>query len=160
MSIYTRGDRHLPVRPDLDQVKHQAKELLRALHNREPEALAEFNEFHPDPPAPEDAKLADAQLALARAYSAPSWMRLVQSCDLIDAIWRDDIDSVKKIVEQNPKLLHEHAGIRNSNWGPPLSYAANLGRDAMIKLLHKFGSMDLEHALSRAMLQSTIKTAA
>ncbi len=24
--------RHLPVRPDLDQLKHQAKDLLRAIH--------------------------------------------------------------------------------------------------------------------------------
>src|SRR5207248_3596240 len=28
--------RELPVRPDLDQLKHQAKDLLRALHDGEP----------------------------------------------------------------------------------------------------------------------------
>ena len=31
MSIYSHGDRHLPVRPDLEQLKHQAKDLLRAI---------------------------------------------------------------------------------------------------------------------------------
>lgn len=31
MSIYSPGDRHLPVRPDLDQLKHQAKDLLRGI---------------------------------------------------------------------------------------------------------------------------------
>ena len=41
-------------------------------------------------------KLEDAQLALARAYEAPSWTRLVQGCDLVDAIWRDDIDAVRR----------------------------------------------------------------
>lgn len=109
---------------------------------------------------PAEAKLADAQLALARAYQARSWMRLVQACDLIDAIWHDDVKAVEQIVSQNPQLIHEHATIRDSNWGPPLSYAANLGRDQIIKLLSKLGAMDLKHALGRAILQSKIKTAA
>ena len=160
MSIYSREERRLPVRPDLDQLRHQAKDLLRAIRNGNAEAIAEFNEFHPAPPPIAEIKLADAQFALARAYGAASWMRLVQACDLIDAIWRDDVEAVRKLVEQNPKLLHENAGIRNNNWGPPLSYASNLGRDEIIKLLHRMGSMDLEHGLGRAMLQSKIKTAA
>src|SRR5437764_9061757 len=117
MSIYNRGDRHLPVRPDLEQLKHQAKDLLRAVRKGEAEALAEFREFHPAPPPPESAQLADAQLALARAYQAPTWTRLVQACNLIDAIWNDDIEIVRDLIVKNPQLLHEHAGIRNRNWG-------------------------------------------
>jgi hypothetical protein len=152
--------RTLPVRPDLDQLKRQAKELLKAIHKGEPAAIEEFKQFHPDPPTPAEAKLADAQLALARSYQAPSWMRLVQACDLIDAIWRDDIKTVEKIVSQNPQLIHESALITDRNWGKPLSYAANLGRDEIIKLLRKMGAMDLDHAMGRAMLQSKIKTAA
>src|SRR6476469_7015285 len=160
MSIYSREHRRLPVRPDLDQLKRQAKELLKAVREGDPEALVEFRCFHPNPPDPTEAKLADAQLALARAYQAPSWMRLVQACNLIDAIWRDDVKEVERIVSQNPQLIHEPARIRDSNWGPPLSYAANLGRDEIIKLLRKLGAMDLKHALGRAILQSKIKTAA
>ena len=160
MSIYSRQDRHLPVRPNLDQLRHQAKDLLRDIRCGEANAIEEFNHFHPQPLAPDQVKLADAQLALARSYQAPSWPRLVQACKLIDAIWRDDIEIVREIVLQNPQLLHEDARIRNSNWGPPLSYAANLGRDEIIKLLHKFGAIDLEHAMDRAMLQSKIGTAA
>lgn len=154
------SDRHLPVRPNLDQLKHQAKDLLRAIRKGDPSALAEFNQHHPNSVAPDKAKLADAQLALARSYGAPSWPRLVQACNLIDAIWRDDVEAVRELVQQNPNLLHENAGIRNNNWGPPLSYAANLGRDKIIKLLHKFGAIDLGHAMGRAMLQSKISTAA
>jgi hypothetical protein len=60
---------------------------------------------------------------------------------------------------KNPKLLHENAGIRNSNWGPPLSYAANLGRDRIIKMLHELGATDLMWAIDRATLQSKIGTA-
>ena len=151
--------RHLPVRPDLDQLKHQAKDLLRGIRRGDPPALEEFNRYHPKPVAPDSVRLADAQLALARSYEAPSWPRLVQACNLIDAIWRNDIDAVRQLVVKNPNLLHENAGIRNSNWGPPLSYAANLGRDAIIKMLHELGATDLESAIDRATLQSKIGTA-
>ena len=160
MSIYSEDHRTLPVRPDLDQLKRQAKELLKAVRAGEADALAEFRHFHPNPPNALTAKLADAQLALARSYQASSWTRLVQACDLVDAIWRDDVKTVENIVSHNPQLLHESALVRESNWGPPLSYAANLGRDEIIRLLSKLGAMDLNHALDRAILQSKIKTAA
>jgi hypothetical protein len=159
MSIYNRQDRHLPVRPDLDQLKHQAKDLLRDIRRGDPSAIEEFDKHHPKPVAHENVQLADAQLALARSYQAPSWPRLVQACKLIDAIWCDDVDAVRELVVKNPNLLHENAGIRNSNWGPPMSYAANLGRDEIIKILHELGATDLESAIDRATLQSKIGTA-
>lgn len=159
MSIYSRGDRHLPVRPNLEQLKNQAKDLLRGIRSGDAAAIEEFNQYHPKPVAPNDVILADAQLALARAYQAPSWTRLVQACNLIDAIWDDDIETVRDLIVKNPRLLHENAGIRNSNWGPPMSYAANLDRNEIIKMLAELGATDFEHALGRAMLQSKIETA-
>ncbi len=151
--------RLLPVRPNLDQLKHQAKDFLRRVRSGNSEALAELNSFHPETLDPARAKLADAQLALARSYGAPSWPRLVQSCKLIDAIWRDDLETVRDLVTKHPNLIHENAGTRNNNWGPPLSYAANLGRDRVIKMLYDLGARDLEHAIGRALLQSKIDTA-
>lgn len=159
MSLYRRRDRHLPVRPNLDQLKRQAKDLLRAIHNGDRAAIAEFYQHHPKPVSPDRVTLADAQLALARSYQAPSWPRLVQACNLIDAIWRDDLEAVRALVVKHPNLLHENAGIRNSNWGPPLTYAENLGRDRIIKMLHELGASDLQSALDRATLQSKIGTA-
>jgi ankyrin repeat protein len=151
--------RHLPVRPDLDQLRHQAKDLLRAIRRSEPEALADLEQYHPQEIAPESAKLADAQLVLARSYQAPSWPRLVVACRLTDAIWRDDVETVRALVTLDPRLLHESALVRESNWGPPLSYAANLGRDRIIKMLRELGAADLEHAMDRAVLQGRIDTA-
>ena len=159
MSLHNREDRHLPVRPNLEQLKHQAKDLLREIQRGDPAAIAEFNKHHPHPMTPDSVKLADAQLALARSYQAPSWPRLVQACELIDAIWRDDPEAVRDLVTKNPNLLHEDATIRKSNWGPPLSYAANLGRDRIIRLLHELGATDLKSAIDRAVLQSKISTA-
>ena len=152
-------ERHLPVRPDLDQLKHQAKDLLKAIRRSDSEALDDLRKFHPKPLGPKAVKLADAQLVLARSYVAPSWTRLVQGCHLIDAIWRDDVSAVRALVKRNPKLLKEEALIRKGNWGPPLSYAANLGRDRIIELLYALGARDLETAFDRAILQSRIGTA-
>ena len=151
--------RKLPVRPDLTQLKHQAKDLLRALRRGDADALVDFAQFHPENVAAADAKLADAQLVLARSYNAPSWPRLVQACELIEAIWRDDVEAARRLIEKHPNLLHEHTTIRDSNWGPPLTYAANLGRDRIIRMLHQLGATDLMWGLGRAVLQSKIETA-
>ena len=147
--------RRLPVRPDLEQLHRQARELLRDLHAGDATAVAEWREHHPNPVDPAAAKLADAQLVLARSYGASSWTRLVHAVQLADAIWRDDLDTVRALVSRNAALIHEHVLIRtDSNWGPPMTYAANLGRDGIIRLLHGLGARDLESAAGRAALQS------
>jgi Ankyrin repeat len=147
--------RRLPVRPDLNQLHRQAKELLRDIHAGDANAIAESREYHPDSMDCADAKLADAQLVLARSYQASSWTRLVHAVQLADAIWRDDLDTVRTIITRNPALLREDVLIRrDSNWGPPMSYAANLGRDEIIRYLHRQGARDFEHAAGRAALQS------
>ena len=151
--------RSLPVRPDLNQLKRQAKELLRAMRRGDPEALAEFAEHHPEKINPVDAKLADAQLVLARSYQAPGWPRLVRACQLVEAIWGDDLDAARELVTKYPNLLHESVLIRESNWGAPMSYAANLGRDGIIEMLREKGATDVMHAFHRAVLQSKIETA-
>src|ERR1044072_3517377 len=103
--------RFFPVRPDLKQLKHQAKDLLRGIRRGDANAIAEFVQFHPDQTKSlDEVKLGDAQVALARSYGASSWPRMVQSCQLIDAIWRDDINAVRALVTKHPNLVHENAG--------------------------------------------------
>ena len=146
--------RRLPVRPDLDQLQRQAKELLRAIHAGDASAIAELRERHPESVDPAAAKLADAQITLARSYDASSWTRLVHAVRLADAIWRDDAETVRALVAGNLALIHEHVLIRqDSNWGPPMTYAANLGRNALIRMLREMGATDLESAAGRAALQ-------
>lgn len=151
--------RRLPVHPNLEHLRHQAKDLLRAARSGDPAALDDFRAFHPrgvvDAPA-----LHDAQLVLARSYQCPSWPRLVQACELADAIWRDDLDTVRTLVTRHPTLRDELVLVRpDSNWGRPLAYAATLGRDAIIRWLHAHGATDLTHALDRAVLQGRVGTA-
>src|SRR5271167_1457137 len=160
----TFHDRHFPVRPNLDQLKHQAKDLLRAIRQGDPAAVAEVRKHHPGKSAkriePAAAKLADAQAALARSYGLASWPRLVTACRMTDAIWRGDADTVRQLVLKEPRLLHEAArGVADSNWGPPMSYAANVGQDGIIAMLREMGATDLQHAFDRACLQGQIETA-
>ncbi|OAI56307.1 hypothetical protein AYO50_00640 [Acidobacteria bacterium SCGC AG-212-P17] len=152
------ADRHFPVRPNLEQLKHQAKDLLRAIKQGEPSALAELKKHHPNAITPENAKLADAQLVLARSYGLPSWPRMATACRMTDAIWRGDIDAVRELVLKDPRLLHEDARGLPSNWGPPMSYAANIGQDKIIQMLRELGALDLQHAFNRACLQGKIET--
>jgi ankyrin repeat protein len=157
-------DRHFPVRPNLDQLKHQAKDLLRGVHQGDPAAVAELVKHHPRQAAnaiePADAKLADVQAALARSYGLASWPRLVTACRMTDAIWRGDADTVRSLILKDPQLLHEAArGVPDSNWGPPMSYAANVGQDGIIAMLRELGAEDLQHAFDRACLQGKIETA-
>jgi Ankyrin repeat len=151
--------RRLPVRPDLQQLHRQAKELLRAIHAGEANAVAELVEHHPESIDPSAAKLADAQLVLARSYRASSWTRLVHAVQLADAIWRDDVDKIAALITGDSTLIHEHVLIRtDSGWGPPMTYAANLGRDRIVRLLHRHGARDLESAAGRAALQGKAGT--
>jgi ankyrin repeat protein len=152
-------DRRFPVRPNLIQLRHQAKDLLRAFRQGDAAATAEFRQHHPEH-IPEDARLAHAQFVLARGYGLPNWPRLVIACQMTDAIWRGDVEAVRKLVLRNPHLLHEDTrGLKRSSWGPPLSYAANLGREEIIKMLRSLGADDLQPAFVRACLQGRINSA-
>ena len=66
---------------------------------------------------------------------------------------------MRTLVRTNPSLIHEDVLIlRDSNWGPPMTYAANLGRDGLIRMLHGMGASDLESAAGRAALQGHVDT--
>jgi hypothetical protein len=147
--------RSLPVRPNLSQLRHQAKDLLDAFQKGEPDAAAELafisSRRHP--------KLADAQLALARSYGAKTWARVVLACNLIDAIWENRIADVRAMVLKDPFLLREDARIVPCNWGPPMAYAANAGRTEIVQMLHELGAKDVQQSFVRACLRGQLGTA-
>ena len=153
------ASRHLPVHPHLDQLKHQAKDLLRGIHAGLTADLAELAEFHPCRIAAVDVKFADAQLVLARAYGVPSWPRLVLACQMTGALQKNDLAAVRALILEHPELIHEDARGTKGSWGPPMSYAANLGHDALVRMLAEMGAQDLQHAFARACLQGKVATA-
>ncbi|MEN3284263.1 MAG: hypothetical protein V7607_5403 [Solirubrobacteraceae bacterium] len=64
----------LPAAPSLEQLRKQAKDLLRALRTGDPDARARVAAHHPHPEEP--LQLAGAQLVIAREHGFASWPRL------------------------------------------------------------------------------------
>jgi ankyrin repeat protein len=84
-------DRILPDRPNLDQYRKQAKELLRAAKSGEPVACTRMYNHHPRfgdrrPDAGRDVGLADAQLVLAREHGYESWAAFAQHIEKLRII--------------------------------------------------------------------------
>ena len=153
--------RRLSVPPDLKQLQRQAKEFLRAIRRGDVAAVAELHEHHPETigRSPSDVTLTDAQRALARSYGASSWTRLAHAVRLAGAIWHDDIGTVRTLIDQNPQLLHEDVLIAHTGeFGLPMTFAAGLGRDRIVRLLHQAGAKDLKAAAGRAALRGKTST--
>jgi hypothetical protein len=77
----------LPAEPSLQQLRHQAKDLQRAVRSGAPDALAEVAERHPAAPLGRPAAafpLSAAQLVVARRYDFPSWVRLRRYVEVIE----------------------------------------------------------------------------
>ena len=137
--------RPLPSRPDLDHLKHQAKDLLRAHAAGDPEASQRIREFHPRFSRSTDAAirrakltLSDAQLAIGREYGFPSWARLKahierpERADLdlpaheritdpvfrraVDLLDAGDADGLRACLKEHPGLVHRHIRLEGGNY--------------------------------------------
>ena len=103
--------RTLAERPDLEQLKRQAKELLQAFRAGDAGALAEVNAHYHAADAATFA-LHDAQLVLARAYGFDSWPKLKAYVDgvtvrrLIDAVRGNDAAQVRAMLKARPELVN------------------------------------------------------
>jgi len=77
----------LPTRPSLEQLRKQAKELLRLYRAGDPTAVARLRAVRPPsssrPGVSRDVSLADAQFALAREHGFESWPKLVRHVDAL-----------------------------------------------------------------------------
>ena len=99
----------LPERPDLEQLKKQAKDLLADIRAQRPEALARV---------PQNERtgfaLADAQRTLAREYGFPSWAKFKLYVEtrgpaaagkaLVTAALRGQKEAVAEILREYPRL--------------------------------------------------------
>jgi ankyrin repeat protein len=110
--------RTLPPRPDLEQLKRQAKELLASFVSGDAAAVDEVTAHYRDADAATFA-LHDAQLVLARAYGFESWPKLKAFVDgatvkrLIDAVHSRNVDDVRSILDARPELARmSHANLQ------------------------------------------------
>ncbi len=135
--------RKLPLDPDLDQLKTQARELLNAFRSGDADALKVFA-AHPRTIDPSTAKLTDAQLVIARSYGFPSWpvlRREVNRRRLRSAIWRSDRTAAAKVLKQDGGIVND--AVSHPRWGglpTPIQLAAERGQAGMISLLLDSGA--------------------
>jgi len=94
-------------RLNLEQQKRRAKELLKSIHNSEPEALARLA-AHASCDA-RTARLADAQLVLARENGFTSWPKLKLHCDRL-AEKRRQAEAGQLPALDTPDTLHIRCG--------------------------------------------------
>ena len=141
--------RHLPPRPNLRQLRHQAKDLLRAIHRGDRSAVADFRDNHPERVHPATATLADAQLVLARRIHAPSWSQLVLACRIMKATSRDDFDAVRELVEAHPEVVRQAASYYDTGWRSTMANAADLGLRRVIVRLQNLGVRGIKAAVAR-----------
>ena len=103
--------RKLPQRPDIDQLKRQAKELRHAYDAGDAKAIAEVRQyFHVA--ADEPLTLTHAQLVLARSYGFDSWPKLKAHIDgatfarLREAVKAGDVTQTRDLLKRRPELVN------------------------------------------------------
>jgi hypothetical protein len=149
--------RQLPLRPHLDQLRHQAKDLLRDVRAGSPPALDDFREFHPAPIDPAIAALADAQLVLARSYGAASWPLLAAAVHAIDAISRDDFERLRDVAAARPDLARDRDRPADG-WRAPLAHAADAAIRRLMLQLRERGVHSADALLARPDLRPVLET--
>jgi ankyrin repeat protein len=140
--------RRLPTRrmrehPDLEQLKRQAKELLRKFLAREAAAVAEVNTHYRVADASQFA-LHDAQLVLARSYGFESWPKLKAYVDgvtvrrLADAIRADDLAQVEAMLHTRPEIADLTMSYGDEH--RPIHFAVMERSPQMVRLLMQHGA--------------------
>lgn len=116
----------LPTRPDLDQLRRQAKELLRAARAGDPAALARMSAVSPR------LTLAGAQLAIAREHGFAGWRTLRTEVLRREILNRRDLDRLAVLLAEQPKLARTsmRRWCDHPRGASPLGYVAMLRFDA------------------------------
>jgi len=148
-------ERRLPDRPSLEQLRKQAKDLLRAARAGDASANARIAAIRN---AGERLMLSHSQLALAREYGFASWSRLVHHVEGITGGFtlrplirpvemrgdvyamfvasRDgDMRTVKRLVDHTRELA-----IVEYNYTPPIHFAVREGHREIVEFLISHGA--------------------
>jgi ankyrin repeat protein len=97
--------RALPERPDLEQQKKLAKELLRAVRRDERDAVARVRAQLPDK---SDVTLADAQFVLAREYGFASWSDLKHHIETLAGERLSPLEQFRRAVRRRDANALRH----------------------------------------------------
>lgn len=113
----------LPARPDLGQLRRQAKDRLRAAKSGEAAAVARLHDVSGD------LILDSAQLAVARDYGFASWAKLKTEVDRREILDSRDVTRLKALLAEHP----EQAVDKMQRWCDHRKGASPLGYVAMLR---------------------------
>ncbi len=135
--------RRLPEQPSLEQLRKQAKDLLRGYRSGVPSAIAEVNRFERNPDSTAFA-LNDAQRVIARAHGFASWPKLKAFVDGVniarfaEAVKAGDMVQVRSMLASRPELIAMDRAGNDEHRG--LHYAVLRRDPAMVRLLMEAGA--------------------
>jgi ankyrin repeat protein len=113
----------LPARPDLGQLRNQAKDLLRAAKSGDREALERIQAVS------DRIALSSAQLALAREYGFASWPKLKLEVERRELLDNRDLARLTALLADDPTL----ATSSMEHWCDHPLGASPLGYTAMMR---------------------------
>lgn len=113
----------LPPRSDLDQLRHQATDLLQAAKNGDAAALDQIHA------ASDQLILASAELAIAHEYGFGSWARLTTEVDRRDILNSRDLRRLAALLADQP----DQATTPMEHWCDHRKGASPLGYMAMLR---------------------------
>jgi hypothetical protein len=160
----------LPARPNLDQYKKRAKELVKAAKAGEARAFALMREHHPRLKKASDDELrrakfalADAQLIIAHWHGFASWPKFAKHIDTISSesstrIWTraekalvdGDVATLDAMLARHGDMLRK-GPVQSSWWGGLAPNYAKGDARAIIAREHDFESWDQFAAFAEAM---------
>jgi hypothetical protein len=130
-------------RPDLEQLKRQAKELLERFVSGETAAVAEVNaHFHGANTS--QFALHHSQLVIARSYGFESWPKLKAYVDgvtvkrLAAAVRAGDLAQVRAMLQARPELADLTMSYGDEH--RPIHYAVMKRSPSMVRLLMRRGA--------------------
>jgi uncharacterized protein len=101
----------------LDQLRHQAKDLLHAAQRGDRDAVTRIGA------ASEQIRLSTAQLALAREYGFASWPKLKLEVERRDILNSRDLSRLTRLLAEHPEMATEKMGHwADRQCGDPLGY--------------------------------------
>lgn len=113
----------LPPRADLDQLRHQAKNLLRAAKHGDTVAVTRIDTVS------DQMTLDSAQLAVAREHGFTSWARFKAEVDRREILDSHDVAGLRALLADHPELAIE----RMQGWCDHPRGASPLGYVAMLR---------------------------
>jgi hypothetical protein len=150
--------RELPARPNLEQYKKQAKDLLQGWKGRDPEVLVRVKQHHPRLrfSDSEQAKfaLADAQLVVAREHGFASWSKFTHHIESLlgsskDTVW---VEAEAAVIAGDElrlqRVLREHQALFRNEQAPayvprgPRPDYSGLDARTIIAREHQFDSWE------------------